>query len=132
MPKITPFQRRVYDATREVPRGKVTTYKFLANAIRCASARAVGQALRNNPFAPEVPCHRVVRSALTIGGFAGQVRGPKISKKTRLLREEGVRIEKGRVVNDQQVFAFEESPPIRFSRASRMAHSSGSLREPGR
>jgi len=105
MPNITPFQQRVYDAAREIPRGKVTTYKLLAESIGCGCPRAVGQALRNNPFAPEVPCHRIVRSDLTLGGFSGQTEGPKIQKKIRMLRDEGVRIEEGRV-GGGQVFRF--------------------------
>jgi methylated-DNA-[protein]-cysteine S-methyltransferase len=106
MPEITPFQRRVYDAARKIPRGKVTTYKRLADSIHCGCPRAVGQALRNNPFAPEVPCHRIVRSDLSIGGFSGQTDGPKIKQKIRMLREEGVRIEEGWVLGDGQVFSF--------------------------
>ena len=62
---VTPFRQRVYDALCRVPRGRVTTYKLLGEAIGCASSRAIGQALRNNPFAPEVPCHRVIRTDLT-------------------------------------------------------------------
>lgn len=57
-----------------VPAGKVTTYGELARALG-SSSRAVGQALRRNPFAPEVPCHRIVRASLDIGGYSGsQVR----------------------------------------------------------
>jgi len=89
-PAITPFRRRVYAALREVPRGYVTTYGALAARIGCASARAVGGALRRNPLAPEVPCHRVVASDLTLGGFAGQRSGEMIEKKRALLKAEGV------------------------------------------
>jgi methylated-DNA-[protein]-cysteine S-methyltransferase len=103
---ITPLQQRVYAAAMEIPRGEVTTYKLLADYIRCGSPRAVRQALRNNPFAPDVPCHRIVRSDLNIGGFAAQTHGPKIKKKTRMLREERVRIEGDRVVGGGQVFSF--------------------------
>ncbi|MDA3924899.1 MAG: MGMT family protein [Kiritimatiellae bacterium] len=66
-PEITPFRQRVFDALLEVPCGYVTTYGALARRINCGSARAVGGALRHNPLAPEVPCHRVVASDLTIG-----------------------------------------------------------------
>ena len=51
----TVFEARVYEALRRIPRGQVTTYGRLAAALGCGSARAVGQALRRNPFAPEVP-----------------------------------------------------------------------------
>ena len=88
--RITPFQQKVYAALKTVPRGRVTTYGLLARAVGCGSPRAVGQALRNNPFAPEVPCHRVVRSDLTIGGFEGRAGGGPVRKKKALLLAEGV------------------------------------------
>lgn len=56
---ITPYQSRVYDLLRQIPAGKVSTYAALSRALG-SSPRAVGGALRRNPFAPEVPCHRVI------------------------------------------------------------------------
>ena len=61
-PKPTSFQMKVYKATSRIPRGKVATYGWVARQIGCRSAQAVGGALRVNPFAPKVPCHRVVAS----------------------------------------------------------------------
>lgn len=86
---ITNFQRRVYLELLNVPRGDVITYGELARRIGCRSAQAVGQALRRNPFAPYVPCHRVVAGNGDIGGFHGQREGEMIEKKKHLLREEG-------------------------------------------
>jgi methylated-DNA-[protein]-cysteine S-methyltransferase len=106
--QITEFQKRVYAATEKIPQGKVTTYKYLAKAIGCASSRAVGQALSVNPFAPKVPCHRVIRSDLTIGGFSGQIEGPQIAKKKALLREEGVQFAGDRLSNPDDVYAFDD------------------------
>jgi methylated-DNA-[protein]-cysteine S-methyltransferase len=57
---LTGFQRKVLQALCRVPAGHVTTYKHLAQSIHCCSNQAVGQALRRNPYAPTVPCHRVV------------------------------------------------------------------------
>lgn len=85
---VTDFQRRVYLALLDVPRGSTITYGELARRIGCGSAQAVGQALRRNPFAPDVPCHRVVASDGTLGGFHGQREGEMIDKKRRLLNEE--------------------------------------------
>ncbi|MBW2121538.1 MAG: MGMT family protein, partial [Deltaproteobacteria bacterium] len=102
--EVTEFQNRVYAAARKIPRGKVTTYKYLARAIGCGSSRAVGQALRVNPFAPEVPCHRVIRSDLTIGGFSGQVEGPSIEEKKALLAREGVRFDGDRLSRREDVY----------------------------
>ena len=107
--QVTEFQKRVYAATREVPRGKVTTYRYLAQAIGCGSSRAVGQALKVNPFAPHVPCHRVIRSDLTIGGFSGKLDGPQIERKSALLLEEGVRLDGGRLLDSDDVYTFHDS-----------------------
>ena len=57
----TYFEGRVYAAVGEITSGKVVTYQSLAHHLRCRSAQAVGQALKRNPFAPQVPCHRVIR-----------------------------------------------------------------------
>jgi len=89
-PAPTPFQTRVYAALKTVPRGRVTTYGLLARLLGCGSAQAVGQALRQNPFAPIVPCHRVIAADLTLGGFCGQRTGAALRRKIRLLAAEGV------------------------------------------
>lgn len=102
----TEFEQRVYAATRRIPKGQVTTYQRLAREIGCGSNQAVGQALKRNPFAPEVPCHRVVRTDLTLGGFAGQTQGKEIARKTRMLREEGVFLDNAGRVAAEQVFGY--------------------------
>ena len=107
-PQVTEFQKRVYAATKRIPLGKVATYKSLARAIGCGSSQAVGQALKVNPFAPEVPCHRVIRSDLTIGGFSGHLQGPKIKEKKTLLLREGVRFDGDRLANPDDFYGFED------------------------
>jgi methylated-DNA-[protein]-cysteine S-methyltransferase len=102
----TEFERRVFAATCQIPRGYVSTYGILAAELHCASAQAVGQALKRNPFAPRVPCHRVISSDLRVGGFAGQRDGAKIRKKLRLLREEGVVFEGGRLSDARRLWKF--------------------------
>lgn len=99
--KITDFQQKVYDATRLVPRGSVVTYGELARRIGSRSAQAVGQALRRNPFAPEVPCHRVVAADGSLCGFAGHRDGELIAKKRRLLEDEGVTFDGDKVSADK-------------------------------
>jgi methylated-DNA-[protein]-cysteine S-methyltransferase len=94
---ISPFASRVYTALRKIPPGSVITYGALGRRIGCRSPRAIGQALRANPFAPEVPCHRVIASDLTIGGFTGRTSGPALTKKLRLLAAEGVAFKKGQL-----------------------------------
>ncbi|MGB2401813.1 MAG: MGMT family protein [Akkermansiaceae bacterium] len=56
----TEFEQRVYKAVQGIPAGKVVTYTILADLLNCRSAQAIGQALKRNPSAPTVPCHRVI------------------------------------------------------------------------
>ena len=104
--KVTEFQSKVYAATSDIPRGMVTTYKLLGDSIGCRCSQAVGQALRRNPFAPKVPCHRVISSMLTIGGFQGNRNGKSISEKLKLLSAEGVKFVDGKLVDSSQVYRF--------------------------
>lgn len=87
------FQERVLGLCSRIPRGRVTTYKIIANKVDVPrGARAVGQALHTNPKLIKIPCHRVVRSDGTIGGYKfGKI------KKMKLLASEGVKVCKGRV-----------------------------------
>jgi methylated-DNA-[protein]-cysteine S-methyltransferase len=101
----TAFQRRVYALARRIPRGRVTTYAALARALGSGSARAVGQALRRNPWAPEVPCHRVIASDGTVGGFQGADGGAAVASKVRMLASEGVRFDPrtGRITEPERM-----------------------------
>jgi len=94
---VTKFQSLCYKALVKVPSGKVTTYSGLAAMIgRPKAHRAVGTAMNKNPFAPEVPCHRVVKSNGDLGGFGG---GSKL--KIKRLQEEGVKVHNNKIVNFQ-------------------------------
>jgi methylated-DNA-[protein]-cysteine S-methyltransferase len=80
------FFQKVWLACCRIPRGKTVTYSQLATSIGHPKAqRAVGQALSKNPFAPTIPCHRVVASNGTIGGYSGK---GGIKAKTKLLKKE--------------------------------------------
>lgn len=85
---ITPFQRKVYLELLNVPSGTTITYGELARRIGCGSAQAVGQALKRNPFAPEVPCHRVVAADGSLGGYNGKREGEQLERKRQLLDNE--------------------------------------------
>ena len=106
MKKVTAFQEKVYETISEIPRGKVTTYKLVAEKIGCKSCQAVGQALKRNPYAPEVPCHRVISSSLKIGGFCGKSSGDKILKKIEMLRKEGVEFKGGKLKEKSLIYDF--------------------------
>ncbi|MEA2708563.1 MAG: methylated-DNA-[protein]-cysteine S-methyltransferase [Phycisphaerales bacterium] len=87
------FNQKVWALCARVPAGKVTTYGEIARALKCKAYRAVGNALNKNPYAPAVPCHRVVGSTGELTGFAGG-----LAKKKSLLAREGVEMKNDRVV----------------------------------
>lgn len=93
----TDFEALVYQVVRTIPKGRVSTYGAVARLAGRGTARSVGSALARNPFAPEVPCHRVVRGDGLLGGFNGETEGPEMASKTRLLQSEGVEIQSGRI-----------------------------------
>ncbi|MDZ7611561.1 MAG: MGMT family protein [Candidatus Moranbacteria bacterium] len=93
---ITDFEKKVYETLKKIPKGRVVSYGGLARACGKPGAfRAVGNALNKNPFAPEVPCHRVVRSDGLVGGFSSGA-----EKKVKLLKKEGVEVDKNGNVRD--------------------------------
>jgi O-6-methylguanine DNA methyltransferase len=80
------FYKKVWTACFDIPIGKTITYKQLAEKIGSPKAvRAVGTALAKNPFAPIIPCHRVIRSDGKLGGYS--VRGG-IKKKLEMIKYE--------------------------------------------
>ena len=88
--KGTKFQVKVWKYLKTIPKGKVKTYKQVAIDInRPKAARAVANACAKNPYAPKVPCHRVIRSDGGLGGFSA-IGGVKAKK--RLLKREGFRL----------------------------------------
>lgn len=89
----TQFEKDVLIATFRIPKGRISTYRRIAEKIgRPKSYRAVGNALHKNPLSPIVPCHRVV-------GFDGSFGGPKKGAEERrnMVAKEGVPIENGKV-----------------------------------
>ena len=88
--KGTYFQLKVWNYLKNIPRGKVKSYKQVAKGIKMPKAiRAVANACAKNPYAPNVPCHRVIRSDGGLGGYSGP---GGIRQKIRLLRSEKVKI----------------------------------------
>jgi methylated-DNA-[protein]-cysteine S-methyltransferase len=95
------FNQRVWAMCARVPKGQVTTYADIARALGTKAYRAVGNALNRNPYAPAVPCHRVVGSDGSLTGFAG---GLKL--KRAMLASEGIECADGRVDLTRVRFAF--------------------------
>ena len=84
----TKFQKKVWNYLKTIRKGTVKTYKQVAIAInRPKSARAVANALGKNPFAPKIPCHRVIRSDGSLGGYSGK---GGVKTKKLLLKREGI------------------------------------------
>ena len=90
----TKFEDKVYKLCKKVPKGKVTTYKEIGDKIGIKGYRAVGMALNKNPFAPKVPCHRVVGSDGNLVGFASGLK-----KKAEMLRKEGINVKNNKIAD---------------------------------
>jgi O-6-methylguanine DNA methyltransferase len=89
------FPHLVYNCCSQIPKGQVSTYKYIAEFLHI-SPREVGKILKNNPFSSaEVPCHRVIATNFFIGGYFGEWgEGEKVIAKRKLLSEEGVFFDK--------------------------------------
>lgn len=90
---------RIYALLKKIPAGKVTTYKDIGRILNTQGYQAIGQILKRNPSAPLVPCHRVVKSDGTIGGYCGKKTGEKIRLKKRLLEKEGIKFEGNKIID---------------------------------
>ncbi len=86
--------QKLYALLVKIPKGKITTYKALADQLQTKGYQAVGQIVGRNPNAPKVPCHRVVKADGGLGGYAFGIK-----KKAELLASEGIKIADGKVVN---------------------------------
>lgn len=87
---VPPFHQKVYAIARAIAPGRVRTYGDLATELgEPGAARAVGQALGHNPFAPVVPCHRILAAGSRSGGFSAN---GGVSTKLRMLQIEGAQI----------------------------------------
>jgi len=93
------FDQKVWKLMESIPEGKVTTYGLIAKKLNTRAYRAVGNACRRNPYAPKVPCHRVVKSDGSIGGFGGKTSGKTVERKIKMLKREKVEIMNGKVVD---------------------------------
>ena len=86
--KGTKFQVKVWRYIKTIPKGQIRTYLDVAKAINNPKAvRAVANAVGKNPYAPKVPCHRIIRSDGNLGGYSGS---GGIKTKKKLLKKEGI------------------------------------------
>ena len=86
--KGTKFQLKVWTYLKKIPRGKVKTYSEVAKSIgKPLAVRAVANAIGKNPLAPQIPCHRVIRSDGSLGGYSGK---GGVKTKRLLLKKEGI------------------------------------------
>ena len=84
----TKFQLKVWAYLSKIPRGRVKTYSQVAKAIgKPLAVRAVANAIGKNPYAPKIPCHRVIRSDGSLGGYSGK---GGVKTKRFLLQKEGI------------------------------------------
>ena len=95
---------KLWNLLEEIPKGHVSTYKAVAQKLKLKNPRNVGWMLKQNVNAPRIPCHRVIQSSGFIGGYSGASSGPNVSKKLKLLKEEGIHFtQKGKIEDPSQV-----------------------------
>ncbi len=95
------FEQKAWALTARIPKGKVVSYGQIAAALDSRAYRAVGRAMHDNPYAPAVPCHRVVGSDGSLTGF-----GSGLDRKEKMLAAEGVATVNGRVDLAQHQYVF--------------------------
>ena len=95
------FNQRCYELITQIPKGKISTYKQIAKALNIKAYRVVGNAMANNPNPIIIHCHRIIKSDGFIGGY---VLG--IKKKINLLENEGMTINKGKIVDFEKYIHF--------------------------
>jgi len=98
------FNQKVWNLAKKIPKGKVSTYKEIAKKLKTKAYRAVGQALKQNKKPIVIPCHRVVNSDGSLGGYAGVKNS---IKKIKLLKKERVEIKNNKIINfKKHLFRF--------------------------
>ena len=93
------FNKRCYQKLALIPKGMISTYSEIAKSLDSNAYRAVGNAMAKNPHSVSVPCHRIIKSDGTLGGYA-----LGISKKIQLLKKEGIKIKNNKVVDFESKF----------------------------
>ena len=97
------FNEKVLNLTKKIPKGRITTYKEIAKALKTKAYRVIGTALRKNKKPIIIPCHRVVNSDGTVGGYKG-IKNSK--EKIKLLKKEGIKIKNNKINLKKYLFRF--------------------------
>lgn len=98
------FDEHVLELCKKIPKGSVSTYKIIAEKMKTKAYRAIGSALKNNKKPIIIPCHRVVKSDGSLGGYSGIMNN---KKKKILLEKEGLKIENNKIKEfEKNVYRF--------------------------
>jgi len=95
--QIDDLKEDCFALLRQIPLGKITTYKIIAEKMNIKSFRLVGKIIGLNPDIPATPCHRVIKSNGDISGYSNGVK-----EKIKILQSEGISVEKNKVLNYQK------------------------------
>lgn len=104
------LKNKVFKLVKQIPKGKVTTYKEIANKLNTRAYQAIGQILAKNENGfldnGDIPCHRVVPSNGSLGGFCGQKCGKKVCLKKQLLKKEGLKFDERNKIKQFETVLF--------------------------
>lgn len=92
------FNEKVWELLKQIPKGKVTTYKEIARKLNTKAYRAVGNACNKNPFWPSAACHRVVNNDGRLGGYASG-----LNEKIKILKKEGIEVKNNKIADFEKV-----------------------------
>lgn len=110
---MTAFKQRVFSLVKKIPVGKVTTYGQIAYAMNSKAYQAIGNILARNDYGfldgGTIPCHRVVRSDGTVGGYCGYKCGKLVCEKKKILKKEGIKFNSDKIVDfESRLFKFKK------------------------
>jgi len=94
--------KEVYDLVKQIPYGKISTYKELGKSLNSKAYQAIGQILKNNKNPELIPCYKIIKSNGEIGGYSGS-NLENIKKKIQKLEKEGIKIKNNKIINFKKV-----------------------------
>ncbi|MAG45645.1 MAG: cysteine methyltransferase [Nanoarchaeota archaeon] len=97
----------IYKLCKQIPKGKISTYKELGKTLNIKAYQAIGRALKKNPDPENTPCFKIIKSNGEIGGYAGKITGKKIEEKIKRLKSEGIEIKQGKIELSKYLHRFD-------------------------